>query len=261
MEDFMERIFYFAGLLRKAIFSMQTLLGLYVALVVTMSVMGLRSSLFISVLTPAFTYQVGDVRLSLLGVAIAISFVLFVASGSYYVGMLQPGSPERRTANLIRLLAVFGDGLFNLVEVIYAIVGENRTTGVFDTFNPASAPDSATATIYWGVRITVVLGIAAIGIVPTLLAFFSSELLGALQQQADKVKAHAVYLSESDWKILKETYATVGMKWFAPAKLNAFFKQEDGAVEIVFDKAVELGFMTKSAHGRFRFTNVNIAGL
>lgn len=159
---------------------MQTSVGLYIALVLSMAVMGIRSTQFMTRLVNVMVWDLGGVQLSLLGMAIAVALILFVASGSYYAGILPPKSHEQKIAIQLRDIAVFADGLFNMVETIYVVISHNTTAEVLSFFSPGDGL-SVEFFVYNIVRIIVILGILGIGLIPTLLAFRSSQLLGALQ--------------------------------------------------------------------------------
>lgn len=253
----MSKILSALSTLRKGFFNLQTLTGLYVALVIVMTVMGLRSSMFITTLVPVFVYDMGGVRFSLLGLLIAASFVIFVSSGSYYAGILPKGTPEYRSANWVRLLAVLGDGLFNLVETVYAVARDNTTKTVFDTFDPSKALSPEVGVMYWVIRFIVLAGIVGIGVIPTLLAFLSSELLGTLQQREEK-KAGLVFIDQKDWKLLQQIYSDVGMKWFTIKAMNAKYNLD---IAPTITKAIQSGVMTETTQGRIRFTDINTLGL
>jgi len=242
--------------LRGFFFSFQTMTGLYVALIIVLMVMGFRSSLFITTLVPVWVYNIGGTNVSALGLLIAVSFVMFVASGSFYAGRLDKGTREWKQANAVRMLAVIGDGLFNLVETVYAVVAEDRTAGVFEVFNPAVAKDAVSFYMYWIVRVVVILGIVGIGIVPTLLAFMSSELLGSLQREVQG-PANVVYLSDTDWDAMRKVYDLVKDKWFTVGAISKAIGVDKDGFAITVARSEKAGILISNTRGRYRFSDVN----
>lgn len=261
-QDFLSQVSQSMARVGRIFIQLQTATGLYIALVLSMLVMGVRSTQFITRLVNVLVWDLGGVQLSLLGLAIAVALILFVASGSYFAGILPAGSREQRLAIELRNISVFADGLFNMVETIYTVISHNTTAQVLSFFDPG-AELSPEWFMYNLIRLVVILGILGIGLIPTLLAFRSSQLLGALQgssalqmQPQKRPQVMIIPLTTKQRDHLQTTLKLMGEHFRNPFSLDTMAKAcqiPKGELLTALDQAVVSGFAKMLADGRYEF--------